>query len=151
MLWITLTSAALYDAKAAQLILAVQSTCLNTNQPDPVPNLISSIVEEIRGAIGYSAKSGVSQTLGTIPPNLKDMAVQKVVRLCKRRLEQTLTQDDRDDEVIYQKRIQAILAGEYPVDQPDDPFAVAPSAPTGKVSSVTGPARRFTRCQLDNL
>lgn len=151
MIWITLTSVALYDAKAAQLILAVQQTCLASGQSDPVPNLIAATCEELRGAIGYSGKYQVSATLGTIPQNLKDLAVQKIIRVCKRRLEQQSTQDDRDDESNYQKRLTAIMAGEYPIDQPDDPMALAPSTPQGRVSEVQGITRRFTRSQLDNL
>jgi hypothetical protein len=149
--WITLTVTALNDAKAATLISAVQTTSLASGQGDPIPALISQIVEELRGAIGFSGKYGVSETEGTIPPNLKDMAVQKIVRICKRRLEQTLNQDDRDDEASYQKRLDYIRRGEWPIDQPDDPLATAPSTPNGKVSEVRAPARRFTRAQLDNL
>jgi len=149
--WITIATADLNDAKAAQLISAVSSNALASGQQDPVPALISMIVEELRGAIGYSGKYGVSATPSSVPPNLKDMAVQKIVRICKRRLEQTLTQDDRDDETTYQKRLDYIRAGNWPVDQPDDPLGTAPSTPMGKVSSITAPARRATRSQLDNL
>lgn len=151
MQWIPLAIGQLNDAKAAQMIAAVQTTCLASGQSDPVPALIGQIVEEIRGAIGFSGKYGVSATEGTIPPNLKDMAVQKIVRICKRRLEQTLNQDDRDDEANYQKRLDLIRRGEWPIDQPDDPLALAPSTPNGRVSEVRAPARRFTRSQLDNL
>src|SRR5262245_14632235 len=119
MQWITLSNSDTWDAKAYQLILAVSTTCLNSGQTDPVPNLISSVVEELRGAIGYSGKYQVSSTASTIPPNLKDMAVQKVVRLGKRRLEQQLTIDERDEENVYQKRLGYIRAGDWPIDQPD--------------------------------
>lgn len=151
MQWISLTSSALNDAKAAPLIAAVQTTCLATSQTDPTPNLIAAVCEEIRGAVGFNGKYSVSATVLTIPPNLKDMAVQKIIRVCKRRLEQTLTQDDRDDESTYQKRIMALTRGEFPVDQPDDPLGISPSQPLGLVSSVTPPTRRFTRELTDNL
>lgn len=151
MLWITLSSTALNDAKAAQLIAAVQNTCLASGQTDPVPNLISQVVEELRGAIGFSGKYQVSATDSTIPPNLKDMAVQKIIRICLRRINQTLTQDDRDDETSYQKRLDLIRRGDWPIDQPDDPLDASPSTPLGRVSEVTAPTRRFTRSLMDNL
>lgn len=151
MQWTSLTYAALYDAKAFQLIQAVQTTCLGSGQGDPTPNLIAQVCEEIRGAIGFNSKYQVSATLGSIPPNLKDMAVQKIIRVCKRRLEQTLTQDDRDDESTYQKKLTGLIAGTVPVDQPDDPLSISPSQPLGSVSSITPPTRRFTRCDTDNL
>lgn len=149
--WTTLAVGDLNDAKAATLISAVQSNALASGQSDPVPALISSIIEELRGAIGFSGKYQVSATVSTIPPNLKDMAVQKIVRVCKGRLEQLLSQGEMADEVTYQKRINAIISGEYPIDQPSDPMASPPSTPQGRVSEVQGVTRRFTRCQLDGL
>ncbi len=149
--WITLAVGDLNDAKAATLISAVANNALASGQTNPIPNLIGVVVEELRGAIGYSGKYSVSETVSTIPPNLKDMAVQKIVRVCKRRLEQMLDQSDRDDEATYQKRISAIMAGEWPIDQPDDPMALAPSTPQGRVSEIVPPTRRFRRCQLDGL
>lgn len=145
MLWISITAPSLNDAKAAPLLAAVANTCLAAAQQDPTPALISQIVEELRGAIGFSGKYGVSATDGTIPPNLKDLAVQKIIRICKRRLEQTLTQDDTADESTYQKRLDYIRRGEWPIDQPDDPLATAPSTPKGRVSEIRPPARQFTR------
>lgn len=149
--WITLAVGDLNDAKAAPLISAVQNNALATGQTDPVPNLISSTIEELRAAIGFGGKYLISATVSTIPPNLKDMAVQKIIRVCKRRLEQQSTQDDRDDEANYQKRLTQIMQGEYPVDNPLDPIATNPSLPGGRVSEVRAPIRRFTRCQLDNI
>lgn len=149
--WITLSASDLNDAKAATLISAVANNALASGQSNPVPNLIAAIVNELRGAIGFSGKYQVSETEATIPPNLKDMAVQKIIRDCKKRLEQQYTQDDRDDESTYQKRLERIHQGEFPIDQPDDPMLSAPSTPLGKVSEVVPPARRFTRAQLDGL
>jgi hypothetical protein len=149
--WIALATGDLNDAKAATLISAVASNALASGQTDPVPNLILGVVNELRGAIGFSGKYQVSETEGTIPPNLKDMAVQKIIRDCKKRLEQQYTQDDRDDEATYQKRLERIQNGDYPIDQPDDPMLSAPSVALGKVSEVVPPCRRFRRCQLDGL
>lgn len=152
MQWITLSNTNVWDAKAYQLINAVSTTVLASGQSDPVPQLISSIIEELRGAIGYSGKYQVSATASSIPPNLKDMAVQKVVRLCKRRLEQQLTLDERDEESVYQRRLGLIRAGDWPIDQPDDPLAISPSTPQGRVSDAgTGICRQFTTRDLSNL
>lgn len=152
MQWITLSNSNVWDAKAFQLIAAVSASCLGSGQTDPVPNLISSVIEELRGAIGYSGKYQVSTTASTIPPNLKDMAVQKIVRLCKRRLEQQLSLDERDEESVYQRRLGFIRSGDWPIDQPDDPLASNPSAPQGRVSDAgTGICRQFTTRDLSNL
>ena len=151
MQWISISEAMLNDAKAAPLIAAVANTNLAAGQGDPIPNLVASIAEEIRGAIGFAGKYQVSATVLTIPPNLKDMAVQKCVRICKRRLEQTLTQDERDEESTYQKRLGLIREGKWPVDNPDDPIAVNPSTPFGKVSSFQPYCRQYDHRHTQNL
>ena len=151
MQWITLAIADLQAAKAAQLIAAVQGNALATGQADPIPVLLSQVIEEIRGAIGYSGKYQVSTTASTIPPNLKDMAVQKAVRICKRRLEQMLSSEEATDETSYQSRLKDLIRGAWPVDAPDDPLTANPSTPLGRVSTITTNARQYSVSQLSNL
>lgn len=135
--WRTLTTGDLNDAKAAPLINAVRTTCLASGQADPTTNLIANVAEEIRGAIGFSGKYLISATDAALPPNLLDMAAQKVVRVCKRRLEQMLTPDERDEEQVYQKRLGLLREGRYQVDAPDDPVTSNPSTPSGRVTGWT--------------
>lgn len=151
MQWTIINVGNLNDAKAAPLILAVQTTCLASGQGDPTVGLISTTVEQVRGAVGFSGKYLISQTAGSLPPNLVDMAVQKIVRICKRRLEQPLTQDERDEENQFQKVLEALRAGRYPVDNPDDPVAVNPSNPAGRVSPFGNTCRPFSTYQIRYL
>ena len=151
MQWQIITISDLYDAKAAPLITAVQTTCLAAGQPDPIPELIANATEEVRGAMGFSGKYMLSATLNSLPPNLVDMVVQRIVRLCKRRLEQPLTQDERDDEKQFQDKLGKLMAGKWPIANPDDPILVNPTAPGGTVSSFGNTCRDYSRWDTQNL
>jgi hypothetical protein len=153
MQWITLTNTDLTDARATQILTAAQTNATAAGQSDPLPIAIARVTEELRGVIGFSGKYQVSATANTLPPNLKDMAVQKVIRMVLRRLNQPalLTEDDRQDERTYEARLNLIRAGNYQIDLPDDPLDVAPSTPVGAVGFNQGDCRQYTTKGLQNL
>lgn len=160
MQWTTLTVSALNDAKAAPLITAVRTTCLASGQSDPTTSLLQNVANQIRSAIGFSGKYMISATVYAVPPNLQDMAINRVVRLCKRRLEQPLTPDERDEETEFQKTIERLTRGEWPVDVPDDPISANPSTPAASrvsllpntnVGDAANTARPFARNMTGNL
>ena len=149
MSWIQVVEGDLNDAKAAPIILAIQTTVLAVGQGDPLPNLINSVCQEIIGMIGFSGKyplDGASTT--TIPANLKDMAVQRIYRMAKTRVGMVLTPAEQQDESVYNQRLAYIRDGRWPVDQPDIFATVNPSLPQGRVDFVKGFHRRFTRKQM---
>ena len=152
MQWITVTVADLMDDRAAPLITAAQTLCLTTGQADPVPGMIAELTEELRGMIGFSGKYQLSATANTIPPNLKHDLVHAAVRHCLRRINPAMYSEvDRQDERDYEKRLDLIRQGQYPVDLPDDPLGVAPSTPVGAVGYNAGDCRGFTTKGLRNL
>lgn len=158
MQWITPTSTDLYDARANTLLQAATTQALASGQADPTSDVIAKVVEEIRGAIGFSGKYQVSATANTIPPNLKDMAVLKIVRKLIQRFDagamtggSMLTPADQQDDRVYEARLNMIRQGQYPVDLPDDPLSVAPSTPSGRVEFIQGDTRRWTTCGTQNL
>lgn len=152
MTWIELALADLNEARAAPIITAVQTTVLGSGQPDPIPFLISQVVQEIRGAIGFSGKFPLDgDSDDSLPPNLKDMAVQKICRVAKGRVNMALNETERQDESVYQTRLKMILDGKYPIDIPDNPATVNPSLPQGAVTNIRGFRREFTRSTLRNL
>jgi hypothetical protein len=152
MIWINLTVGSLNDARAANLITAARTTVLATGQADPVPNLIAQVQAEIRGMIGFSGKYPLDADSSTsIPPNLKDLAVQKICREVKARLNLQMTEQDREDEKVYQARLLLISQGKWPIDAPDNAATVNPDLPTGKIEYIPGFVRQYTRCGLSNL
>ncbi len=152
MQWIELSISDLNEARAAPIITAVQTTVLASGQPDPVPFLISQVVQEIRGMIGFSGKFPLDgDSADSLPPNLKDMAVQKICRVAKGRVNMPLNETERQDESVYQTRLKMISEGKFPIDIPDNPAQVNPSLPQGKVTNIQGFKREFTRKDLRNL
>jgi hypothetical protein len=153
--WIALQSSDLDDARAVPLLNAARQNALNTGQADPTAVRIAAVTEELRGAIGFSGKYQISLTAGTIPPNLKDMAVAKIVRMLLSRLEgggSVLTESDLQAERVYEARLGLIREGRYPIDLPPDPDSVPQSLPTGLVESIGGQHhRQFTQHSLRNL
>lgn len=152
MQWITLAVVDLNNSRAAPIILAAQTTVLAMGQADPIPSLIAQVQAEIRGMIGFSGRYPLDgSSPSTIPPNLKDMAVQKVCREAKGRLNLSWTEQDRDDERVYNARLDLIRLAKWPIDAPDVPATTNPDLPTGRVEFIPGIRRHFTQCDTSNL
>ena len=153
--WIALQSSDLDDARAVPLLNAARQNALNSGQADPTAVRIAAVTEEIRGAVGFSGKYQVSLTPGTIPPNLKDMAVQCCVRTLLGRLDgggSMLTENDQQQARIYEARLALIRDGRWPIDLPTDPDSAPASLPTGRVESIGGQHhRQFSQHDLRNL
>ncbi|MCX6953107.1 MAG: hypothetical protein NTV51_13215, partial [Verrucomicrobia bacterium] len=85
----------------------------------------------------------------TIPTGLKDLAVEKIFRGLKLRLLLPLTDDEKDAEKLYQKRLEQLTRGEWPVDLPTTPLAT-PTVQAGSGVALAGtPAPR--RVTFDSL
>lgn len=152
MQWITVTVDDLNNSRAAPIILAARSTVLAVGQADPLPSLIAQVQAEIRGMVGFSAAYGLdADSITSIPPNLKDMAVQKICREAKGRLNLPWTEQDREDEKVYQARLGFIRDGKWPIDAPDNVATVNPDLPVTRMEYVPGFTRIFTRKSLQDL
>jgi hypothetical protein len=152
MQWITLSVTDLNNSRAAPIIKAAQTTVLATGQADPIPDLIAQVQAELRGMIGFSGRYGLDGSSGTsIPPNLKDMAVQKVAREVQARLHLPMSDQDKEDDKLYQARLLLIAQGKWPIDAPDVVSATNPDISTGRAEYLPGFTRVFTRNALDGL
>jgi hypothetical protein len=150
--WIQIIEGDLNDARSAPVILAAQTTVLAQGQADPLPALIDKVTQEIRGVVGFSGKYNMDgASLTTVPLNLKDMAVSKIVRLAKQRLNMPWQPADTDDEKTYQARLNSLRDGRWPVDIPDVVASVNPSLQQGLIAFNHGFRRRFTRRALRSL
>jgi|GEM_PF-2063321 len=170
MKWVNLTVTDLYNTRAAPIIEAAEQTVLHTEptpppaQANPIPSLIAQVQAEIRGAVGFSGQYSLDgdptpatdpddplPSSTSIPPNLKDLAVNKIVRECKARLEMPLNDWDRMQEQQYQKIITALLEGKYPVDAPDIPADDNPSVAFSGAKFFRGNRRNFDACDTSGL
>ena len=152
MSWTTITLSDLNDARVAELIDALRKEELGAGQTDPMPRRIQVVVDEIRRCISFCANTPLDNDATKIPPGLKDLAVEKIVRGLKGRLLLPLTDDEKDAEKLYQRRLEQLTRGEWPVDKPDTPITDAPVQPTSGAELAGTPGRRaVTRTKLQGL
>lgn len=159
--WIQVALVDLQNVQAGPLVIAFQSTALYTPasgpvQTDPTTQVIADVSAEVLGAVGYSGRYTMDASQGTltpdvIPPNLKRFVVGKVVRLMRERLEMSITALQVEDEKVYQRTLDLIRNGRYPVDASSNPSGSNISVQPGLVASNLGYHRRFTPHQLNNL
>ena len=133
--WITIVLADLNDARVAELIEAVRKEELGAGQTDPMPRRIQTVTDEIRRCIAFRASTPLDADTTTIPTGLKDMAVEKIFRGLKGRLLIPLTDDEKDAEKLYQKRLEQLTRCEWPVDKPDT-VATTPTVEKSGASRV---------------
>lgn len=126
--WINITLADLNDARVGKLVEALRTKALADEQTDPMPRVITSVAHEVRDCIAFGGTT-LSATVDSIPPGLKDLVVQKVVRALKARLLMALTTEEQEAERLYQRRLEQLTRGDWPVDTPSDPIETPPLPP----------------------
>ena len=149
--WITITLADLNDARVAELIAALRQEELGAGQTDPMPRRIQIVVDEIRRCIAFCPTTALDIDTTTIPAGMKDQAVEKIVRGLKGRLLLPLTDDEKDAEKLYQRRLEQLTRCEWPVDTPITPATTATVATAGASRVVSYDCHEVTRDDLRGL
>ncbi len=149
--WITITAADLDEARVAELVAALRQEALGVGQPDPMPGIIQKIVDEVRSCIGFCHSTRLDVDPAKIPANLKELVVQKVIRVLKARLLQPQTDDEKAEEATYQKRLMLLTQCAWPVDTTDTPLGVATVQPQGSVELASAGKRYATQEGLRDL
>lgn len=154
--WIAVGLIDLQNAQAGPLVVAFQSTALAAGQPDPTAQVIADVSDEILGSIGFSGRYTMDASQGTvfpnvIPPNLKNMAVKKICRLMKGRLEMPLRTDEIEEGRTYERTLDALRRGAFPIDATNNPSGSNIAVKPGLVASNYGYRREFQPHDLRNL
>ncbi|OAM89339.1 hypothetical protein OH491_13550 [Termitidicoccus mucosus] len=139
--WIPITLENLHESRTAKLVEPLRTKVLAEGQPDPLPPAITRTVVEIRAAIAFSGKYRVDRDAAKIPASLLDLAVLAVVRKLKGRALMPLNDTEKEDERTYQKRLEQLNAGKWPVEIADDPEP-GPVVQSGGGSQVISSASR---------
>lgn len=150
MSWITPSADDLNEARAADLVTALREEALGVGQPDPMPGIITKVVNEVRACIGFCSSTPVDATTTTVPENLKDLVVQKIIRVMKGRLLQPLNDDEKTEEATYQQRLVQLTQCKWPVDVTNNPIAT-PEVQRGGSSQVIRQGDSLGRCDLNGL
>lgn len=152
MSWETISVRDLEDARHAELVDAVRRKALAVNQPDPLPKLIQDTIDEIRGCIGFKSAALLDSDVAKIARNLKPLAIDKIARRMVARIGRSLSDSERDEEKVYQRRLEDLKNGEWPVDAPDTATATETAAqPRRQVPSIAERDRTFSRGNQDGI
>ncbi len=149
--WTNITAADLLEVRAAKLVEALASKALGSDQVDPTPATISKVVDELRMAIAFSGRYVLNADTATIPSSLKDLAVQRVIRLMKGRLLMALTETEREDERTWQKRIEQLIAGKWAVETPVTPASTSPAQAPSGAQVISSTPRQCNRSSMSGL
>jgi len=151
MSWIALTIDNLKEAKAAALVEACRTAALGTGQADPVPSIIENVTARIRAEISGCANNVLDADATKIPSDLKSLAARMIVREAISRLQQPLTDDEREEQRNDLRYLERIARCEVPVAAPDDPLTTAEvQSPTG-TPRITARTRQFGRAYEDGI
>ena len=143
--WFTISAGDLNDRKVAELVTALREEALAVGQTDPMPRIIADVTREIRDAIGFSGRYTLDANPASLPNGLKEIAVKKVVRDMKGRLQQALDKDEETDAEIYEARLKALVKGEWPVGEPDTPLSPVPVQTASASPRIKTKVRAFSR------
>lgn len=149
--WISIVLTDLHDARVAELIEALRQEALGSGQSDPMPRILQCVVDEMRRCIAFCASTPLDADDTTIPAGLKGLAVNKVVREMKARLLLPQTAEEADAEGLYQRRLEQLTRGEWPVDIPTNSPAASPVAAVTGVELASGSPRLVSRTTLGGL
>lgn len=149
--WTQIVLLDLQDARVAELVDALRQEALGSGQTDPMPRIIQTVVDEVRRCIAFCSSTPLDADTAAIPAGMKDHVVQKIFRTMKGRLLQPLTDDEKEQEKLYQRRLEQLTRCEWPVDVPTNPIATPPVAPAGGVELASASPRKFTRDSLGGL
>lgn len=120
--WITLTADALRSRLAEPELTALRTIALAPAQPDPVPEVVASVVEEVRGHVAGCARNTLGES-GMIPKRLESAALaiarwRLISRLPVKALATEVRRQEYEDAVDLMK---SVASCKFSVDAPDVP------------------------------
>jgi len=136
--WIPITVADLKDAKLAALVKALQEKALGEGQTDPTPRLTQAVVDRIRRKIASCLKNQLDADPTTIPIGLKTMAVDLIYAEMKGRIEEPLTNDEKDAIREHAADLNRIAECKDVIEQPDNPIDAPVQEPSGHPTITEG-------------
>jgi phage gp36-like protein len=130
MAWTTLNAAAVATRLTGPELAALQSAALADGQTDPLPEIVTQVVDEVRG---YVAAGGITLgAAGTVPSKLVSAALAIIrYRLATRLpikslLTDTRIQENRDAIQLLQR----VADGKFLVEEPTETDTESSSAPS---------------------
>lgn len=149
--WIQITEIDVLDAENGAVVSAAREALLADGQGDPLPGIIDSVVQEVRGRVaagGYRLAAG-----STIPAVLETTAVDLIIYRLTRRLPNLRHKHYQERAEAADKRLLEIAKGLFAIPEPATPdpdFREGENRVRPKLASPN-PDRKFGRTQSDGL
>lgn len=151
MSWSTITINDLKDTKVSALVEACRTAALGSGQADPVPNIVTNVTTRIRAEISGCAQNVLDVDTAKIPADLKSLASRMIMREAMSRIQQSLTEDEREEQRNDLRYLERIARGEVPVAVSDNPSAGGEVQKGGAIQQASTPSRKATREKLAGL
>ena len=149
--WIQITEIDVLDAENGAVVSAAREALLSEGQGDPLPGIIESVVQEIRGRIAagkYRLAAG-----NTVPAVLETIAVDLIIYRLTRRLPNLRHKHYQERAEAADKRLLEIAKGLFAIPEPETPdttFREGEPRPRPKLAAPN-PNRKFGRDQSDGI
>lgn len=145
-MWITITADHVKTRLAGVELSAYQTVALAAGQVDPLPEIIASVTDEVRGYIGACAKNTYGPA-GTIPERLLTATLNIIRYRLTTRLPLKVTDARKTEYDDAIKLMEQVAACRFAV---EDPNASSPDTSVSSPSPHIAPkCRRFTHRQQE--
>lgn len=152
MAWTTITEDFVLTKLSGPELAALKSSALQAGQANPLPEIITQVVREVRGYVG-GCSSNVLGEGETIPDELLGAAVSRIRFEFATRLpvKSLLTDDRRTANTDAIQLLRDVMRCDFQIVPPATAAAPEEQAGGGSAQVVTTTTRRATRAQLDAL
>lgn len=152
MSWITVTEDVILAKLSGPELAALKTSALQAGQANPLPEVITQVVREVRGYVGGCAANVLGEG-ETIPDELLGAAVSRIRFELATRLpvKSLLTDDRRTANTDAIQLLRDVMRCDFKVVPPVTAAAPEEQAGGGSAQVVATTTRRATRAQLDGL
>ena len=148
MSWQTINADSLKEKLTGPEVSALQTAALSAGQDNPIPNIITRVVDEVRGNIaagGFSLETGT-----TVPSKLVDAALTMIAWRSALRLNvKLILSSDRSDEYKNAlKLLERVADGRFAIEEPVTASTEVLGSPS---PSFADKDRNYTRTSEDGI
>jgi hypothetical protein len=151
MSWTTITVATLKSRNAGAEVTALSESALADDQPDPVPEIIAMVVNEVRG---YISAAGITLQAGeTVPGRLVLAAINRIRYEAATRLPggAMLDDDRRESNRAAVSLLESVAAKRFAVEEASTADSESTARSDGGISVVAKPTRTQTAADFQGL
>lgn len=141
MAWIAITEADVQSRLAGAELTAFKNAAKASGQADPVAELISQTVDEVRGYIAACSRNTLEEGQ-KVPSKLKSATLALIVYRMITRLPIDVSQERREENTRANSLMREVAACRFAIEEPTTADAEVISAPSPKTSR---PSRNFSQ------